>query len=412
MDRVDVVIVGGGIAGGALATALARDGAAVVVLEASEQFEDRVRGESMHPWGVREAQRLGVHEVLLGAGAHVAPLWRRYEAAGGPPREIPVGLLVPGVDGTLNLEHRVACQALLDAATAAGAHVHRGVRDVVTTAGLRPTVRCRLGDRTIELAPTVVIGADGRGSVVRRTVGITLETQEASAFIAGLLLGDVDVPDDHDVLAEHEHGMFLLLHQGAGRARAYHVVSPEDRRRYGGTGGIDRFLEDAAATPVPWAEALRRARPAGPCATFPGTDTWTDEPYVDGVVLVGDAAGHNDPAIGCGLSIAMRDARTVHDLLVGGARTSADFAPYGAERMERMRTLRLIADVVCLTSVERSSRRPARRAMFAAAMSAMEAPIFPLIVGMFAGPETVPADLVDASVLDRIRMAAVSLEPA
>ena len=62
------------------------------------------------------------------------------------------------------------------------------------------------------------------------------------------------------------------------------------------------------------------ATPAGPCATYPGDDTWTDAPFADGVVLIGDAAGYNDPIIGQGLSIAMRDARIVRDLILDGAR--------------------------------------------------------------------------------------------
>ncbi len=54
MDVSDVVIVGGGIAGSALAYALASAGRTVTVLEASVEYEDRVRGESMMPWGVQE----------------------------------------------------------------------------------------------------------------------------------------------------------------------------------------------------------------------------------------------------------------------------------------------------------------------------------------------------------------------
>ena len=45
-----VVIVGGGIAGGALAFALASAGLDVLVLEATEHFDDRVRGEIIRPW--------------------------------------------------------------------------------------------------------------------------------------------------------------------------------------------------------------------------------------------------------------------------------------------------------------------------------------------------------------------------
>ena len=58
--EADYVIVGGGIAGLALGVVLADDGHRVVVLEASMEYEDRVRGESMQPWGVVEAAELGV----------------------------------------------------------------------------------------------------------------------------------------------------------------------------------------------------------------------------------------------------------------------------------------------------------------------------------------------------------------
>ena len=63
-------MVGGGIGGGALATALARAGVSTLVLEKSTQHVDRVRGEWLSPWGVAETTRLGLYESLIGAGAH------------------------------------------------------------------------------------------------------------------------------------------------------------------------------------------------------------------------------------------------------------------------------------------------------------------------------------------------------
>ena len=64
----DVVIVGGGVAGSALAAVLARHGLPVTVLEREPFPIDRVRGEYAPPWGVAELKRLNLLDCLLAAG--------------------------------------------------------------------------------------------------------------------------------------------------------------------------------------------------------------------------------------------------------------------------------------------------------------------------------------------------------
>ena len=66
----DLIVVGGGIGGSALAAVMAGAGSKVLLLEASEIYEDRVRGEWISPWGVTEVKRLGLHDLLVGAGGH------------------------------------------------------------------------------------------------------------------------------------------------------------------------------------------------------------------------------------------------------------------------------------------------------------------------------------------------------
>jgi 2-polyprenyl-6-methoxyphenol hydroxylase-like FAD-dependent oxidoreductase len=128
MQTSDVVIVGGGIGGSALGAALAADSHDVVVLEQSAVYEDRVRGESMMPWGVAEARALGLDKVLLDAGARITPTWINYHL---PDQrdEIPAGMLVPEIPGSLNLRHPEACAAL----EAAARRARRLTRAVLVT---------------------------------------------------------------------------------------------------------------------------------------------------------------------------------------------------------------------------------------------------------------------------------------
>jgi choline dehydrogenase-like flavoprotein len=55
----DVITVGGGLGGSALAKVLAEHGARVLVVKRERQFSDRIHGEWIAPWGVAEAQRIG-----------------------------------------------------------------------------------------------------------------------------------------------------------------------------------------------------------------------------------------------------------------------------------------------------------------------------------------------------------------
>jgi 2-polyprenyl-6-methoxyphenol hydroxylase-like FAD-dependent oxidoreductase len=376
----------------------------VTVLEATVEFPDRVRGESMQPWGVLEARHLGVEEILLGAGAHVTPVWKQFTAGMDEPMDLPVGMMLPGVDGSLNLRHPEACQALFDAATEVGARTVRGVSNVVVGRNGASEVSYEVEGRTEQVRAPLVVGADGRNSTVRKQVGITLERQEPISYIAGLLLDGLDeVPDEFDVVASEGDRWVLLFHQGAGRARAYVVVGVSGQHRFAGPQGTEHFLAACDVACYPWSRHIVDGTPAGPCATYPGDDTWTATPYAEGVVLIGDAAGHNDPIVGQGLSIAMRDARVVRDLVLDGGREPSAFEPYGAERNTRMERLRLIADIVAVTQVEDADNRDARRQYVTQMMASMDPAFLPLIVGVFAGPESIPDELVDHGWLERIR---------
>ena len=74
-----------------------------------------MRGESMQVWGVQEARTLG-SRMCSSMPVPTPRPWKQYAEVAGDAGEIPMGMMVPGIEGSLNLRHPVACQALVDAA--------------------------------------------------------------------------------------------------------------------------------------------------------------------------------------------------------------------------------------------------------------------------------------------------------
>ena len=66
----DVITIGGGLGGTALAKTLSERGHRVLVLERTTEFTDRVRGEVLVPWGCAEAAKLGLYDLLHDRCAH------------------------------------------------------------------------------------------------------------------------------------------------------------------------------------------------------------------------------------------------------------------------------------------------------------------------------------------------------
>ncbi len=320
-ETFDVIIIGGGIAGSALAAVLARTGRAVLVLERSTVYRDKVRGELFHAWGVAEAQRLGLYEGLIRSGGihhtRFVPYDEILEPTDAEAASVALDSILPGVPGTLGVGHPSACEGLSTVAAAAGASVRRGVSDVDVQLESVPAVRYRVNGAERLGRCRLVIGADGRESAVRRRAGIALHTTEPQLLMAGLLVENLRGWPEHKVTIGTEGDVvFFVVPQGTGRARLYLLWSCDDRQRFAGPRGPRAFLDSFALACVPGSEGIVQATPAGPCATYPMNDTWTDSPVINGLALIGDAAGYSDPHIGQGLSVALRDVRILSELLL------------------------------------------------------------------------------------------------
>jgi 2-polyprenyl-6-methoxyphenol hydroxylase-like FAD-dependent oxidoreductase len=321
MEKPEIVIVGAGIAGASMAIVLARRGLSVLLLEKSSVFVDRIRGEGIVAWGVAEAKQIGILDLLVAAGAVYVRRTVAYSEEVSPDvaeaRAIPIDQQVPGVQGNLDIGHPQMCQALTEAASSAGARLLRGVSDVRVSPGMPPVITFVHEGERLEIKPRLIIGADGRGSAIASQIGAKVESDPLHHLMAGLLIDPVHDWQTRDMSIGTEGDITFFIVPLAQRTRLYLCYGLENRRRFAGPDAAKNFLNAFRLKCLPHRESFAGAIPAGPCGGYPNADTWIDEPMKPGVVLIGDAAGHNDPAIGQGLSLAFRDVRLVAEALEG-----------------------------------------------------------------------------------------------
>ena len=182
---------------------------------------------------------------------------------------------------------------------------------------------------------------------MRKRLGVELHRNDPRIFLAGMLVDGVrDWPDGYSSIGTEGDSMLYVFPAARGHGPP---LSRLPHRRPDAPGGREKataFLDSFRVKAIPDNARVADAVPAGPCAAYPMFDSWTDSPVAEGVVLVGDAAGFSDPTIGEGLSIALRDARMVSDIMMEDDDWSPGrFDPYSEERAERMRRLRFCNQV-------------------------------------------------------------------
>jgi 2-polyprenyl-6-methoxyphenol hydroxylase-like FAD-dependent oxidoreductase len=180
-------------------------------------------------------------------------------------------------------------------------------------------VTASIDGKETDFPARLVVGADGRQSVVRREGVFEVHRDPNWLRITGALFEGMDASESavHVFVAPGFGHASLLFPIGRRRYRAYFTTGRRtEHRTLSGAGDLAEFCRFCAQTGVP-REWFNGARLVGPLATFEGADVWVDHPYKAGIVLVGDAAAANDPCFGCGLSLTLRDVRVLRDALLG-----------------------------------------------------------------------------------------------
>jgi squalene monooxygenase len=292
----DVLVAGAGPGGCAAALALARAGRRVVLVGPRGSPDRGLSGEWLHPAGVATLRRLGV-------GPEGAEFTENLGFVLHPgPGQAPV--VLPYRTGhAVSMRHHVLVD-LLRAAAAGHPRVTLSLGDRVTAADADGSAVTGAGTVHVGL----VVGADGRASLVRRALLPDEPPAPTLSATAGFELTGAQLPTE-------QFGHVFL--GGPGPALAYRI----------GPGTI-RLLLDVAPRPVPPAElvdhllrcyapalpenlraALRESARRGSGIRWAANRFRGRRYYGHGRrALVGDAVGFGHPLAALGMTMAILDA--------------------------------------------------------------------------------------------------------
>ncbi|MPS68486.1 MAG: FAD-dependent oxidoreductase [Novosphingobium sp.] len=344
MEKLDILVIGGGIGGLSAAIALLRKGHRVTVIERDPEWSVYGVGIIQQSNVVRAMDQLGVLEAFLDAACGFDAV-EIYLPDGTRVARIPTPRLVEGRPSNVGIGRRALQKVLGDSARALGAEIRLGVTVELLDQD-ETGVFVRFSDGS-DGRYDVVVGADGVYSQTRRMV---LPQAESPEF-TGQSVWRYNFPrvEGLDALQVYNGPTGVGLVPMSADTMYIYATTPEpDNPRY----------------PVDGLAAAMRARLSGvaPAIRELAEHITDDEgvvyrplegmmvhgPWHAGrVVLLGDAIHATTPHLGQGAGMAIEDALVLAEELSAHTAPEEAFAAYRARRYERCRYIVEASLAIC-----------------------------------------------------------------
>lgn len=314
----DVIIVGAGIAGSALAAYLGAHGRRVLLLDRHAEPPETIAGELLQPGGVHALERLGLEDCL--AGIEAQPVW---------------GFGVIDGERQLKLSYPQRTLANGDTEQEQGYSFrqHRLVRRLREASLRHPTVEflqenvrelwesngrilgVELGDGVRMGAPLTVL-ASGRNAKISAGLRRTHLPYRVS-YSVGISLRETTLPYPH-----HGH-VFLttpsptLGYQISNQVVRLLVDFPGELPKRG-TGALFETLRTQLCPQLPQAlhAPFEAALAREEVQSMQSVALLPERPQRDGVVWIGDALSMRHPLTGGGMTVALNDVAVLGEALL------------------------------------------------------------------------------------------------
>jgi salicylate hydroxylase len=331
-----VTVLGAGVAGLAVACALALRGAAVTVLEQADAIREVGAGLQVSPNGSAVLRALGLNAGLAACATRAAAVTLKDGFTGDAVLRMDLAKLRP--QQGYHFVHRADLIALLaDGARAAGVDIR--LLQKVTSVSLnadRPVVTTEHGDTETDL----LIGADGLHSATR-----TALNGKAAPFFTHQVAWRALIPCEPGAPAMAE------VHMGPGRhlvsyplrgGTLRNIVAVEERHRWVEESWslrddpVELRLAFAEFSPTVrgWLEQVQDVWLWG-LFRHPVAKVWHHAMPAGGVAILGDAAHPTLPFLAQGASMALEDAWVLAASLAQHDTVAAGLAAYQAARVGR-----------------------------------------------------------------------------
>ena len=311
----DVVVVGAGVTGLALALTLREKNLSTLLLDSRKNVEIAPRGVTLQPNGLEALNKLSVLDKIREGGSE-ARIFEIRNPEGNLLLEADYGLLEHPQNYLLTVNAADLDLALRYKAEQSGAEVIWGAafQNLLVSDGQVQGVSFQTEEGEDQIAASIVVGADGAQSRVRSAMGVKVETKNyPDSFITGLA-GPVGGLEGRARQYQDPGIMLGIMPAGPEASYFFHSVgsrSFEEVKK----AGIERVKQEvtkiAPETIPAFASVQAWTRLAYFTPSYTKVERWVD----NGVVLLGDAAHTFHPHAGQGLNLSFQDALVLAEVI-------------------------------------------------------------------------------------------------